>query len=201
MAAIISIAGSGRGAGKTAVGCALIEALPEFRWTAVKATPHRHADESEAGDAALPVPVEEFEHDSDKDTSRYVAAGAERAWLVVGEGRTLQEKLGEVLARGEAQNSAVLVEGGSTFDEMPGTRSHLRLLVLSGEPGGWKPGTRGRIAEADLIVCQDSLGSSQVIRELSPVSQTKLFAVPSGRWVTDRLVELVRSFLEGGDAN
>lgn len=44
MGVTIVISGSERGAGKTAVGCALIQALPEWAWTAVKITPDLHAD-------------------------------------------------------------------------------------------------------------------------------------------------------------
>jgi hypothetical protein len=40
--AIIVVGGSNRGVGKTALVCALIAALPEYRWAAVKVTTHEH---------------------------------------------------------------------------------------------------------------------------------------------------------------
>ncbi len=40
--AIIVVGGSNRGVGKTALVCALIAALTEYRWTAVKITTHDH---------------------------------------------------------------------------------------------------------------------------------------------------------------
>jgi hypothetical protein len=40
--AIIVVGGSNRGVGKTALVCSLIEALPEYRWNAVKITTHDH---------------------------------------------------------------------------------------------------------------------------------------------------------------
>jgi hypothetical protein len=71
---VIVVGGSGRNVGKTSLVCGLIVALPEFQWTAVKVTSHEH-------DAPQPV-WEEFEAGQDTDTARYLAAGAQRAFLM-----------------------------------------------------------------------------------------------------------------------
>jgi hypothetical protein len=74
--AIIVVGGGGRGAGKTALVCGLMRALPETAWTAVKITTHEH----EHGKA---TPIwEETTPGQDTDTARYLAAGARRALLV-----------------------------------------------------------------------------------------------------------------------
>ena len=71
--AIIVVGGSSRGAGKTALVCGLIAALPEFAWTAVKITSHDHGQ---------PGPIwEETLAGKETDTARYLAAGARRAFL------------------------------------------------------------------------------------------------------------------------
>jgi hypothetical protein len=71
--AIIVVGGSGRGAGKTALVCALIAAMPEFRWNAVKITSH---------DCGQSAPVwEETQAGQGSDMARYLAAGAARAFL------------------------------------------------------------------------------------------------------------------------
>src|SRR5208282_1655489 len=71
--AIIVVGGSSRGVGKTALVCGLIAALPEFRWTAVKITTH---------DYGKPKPIwEETRAGQETDSARYLAAGAERAFL------------------------------------------------------------------------------------------------------------------------
>lgn len=71
--AIIVVGGSSRGAGKTALVCGLIAALPEFRWTAVKITAHDHGHHT---------PIwEETQPGEETDTGRYLAAGASRAFL------------------------------------------------------------------------------------------------------------------------
>ena len=72
--AIIVVGGGGRGAGKTALVCGLIRALPEFAWTAVKITSHGHGQ-------TQPV-WEETSAGQGTDTARYLAAGARRALLV-----------------------------------------------------------------------------------------------------------------------
>jgi hypothetical protein len=71
--AIIVVGGSSRGAGKTALVCGLIAALPEFRWTAVKITTHEHG-------SRMPI-WEETNPGDETDTARYLAAGAARAFL------------------------------------------------------------------------------------------------------------------------
>jgi hypothetical protein len=72
--ATIVVGGCGRGVGKTALVCGLIAALPEFRWTAIKITSHRHGQ---------PEPVwEETQPGLGTDTARYLAAGARRALLL-----------------------------------------------------------------------------------------------------------------------
>ncbi len=77
--AIIVVGGGGRGAGKTALVCGLMRALPEIPWTAVKITTHEHGK-------ATPI-WEETVPGQETDTARYLAAGARRALLVTaGEG-------------------------------------------------------------------------------------------------------------------
>jgi hypothetical protein len=87
--AIIVVGGGGRGAGKTALVCGLIRALPEIAWTAVKITSHAH------GHAA--TIFEERIAGSDTDTARYLTAGARRALLVTAEGAALAPVVKQIL--------------------------------------------------------------------------------------------------------
>ena len=71
---IIVIGGAARGAGKTALTCGLIRALPEIQWAAIKVTSHAHGK---------PTPIwEETTAGQGSDTARFLAAGAKRALLV-----------------------------------------------------------------------------------------------------------------------
>jgi hypothetical protein len=90
--AIIVVGGTGKGVGKTTLVCGLIGALDEFRWTAVKITSDQHA--------GLPPIHEEKSAGADTDTARYLAAGAERAFLVtVPSGRELVDAMEEFWPR------------------------------------------------------------------------------------------------------
>jgi hypothetical protein len=98
---IIVIGGSGKSVGKTSLVCGLIAALPEFHWTAVKITRHKHAagapsmrrftgawvgnlDRFQARVSHPPI-WEETEPGQATDTARYLASGAHRALLVASE--------------------------------------------------------------------------------------------------------------------
>ena len=72
--AVIVVGGGGRGAGKTALVCGLMRALPEISWTAVKITTHEHGNSTPIWEETAPGDT--------TDTARYLAAGARRALLV-----------------------------------------------------------------------------------------------------------------------
>jgi hypothetical protein len=70
----IVVGGPTRKAGKTTLVCALLEALPELHWIAVKIT---------ADDHGQPQPLwEETVANARKGTGRYLAAGARRSFLL-----------------------------------------------------------------------------------------------------------------------
>jgi hypothetical protein len=71
--AMVVIGGSRRGVGKTALVCGLIAVLPEIRWTAVKVTTHNHGNSQPLWEETSPG--------QGTDTARYLAAGAQRAFL------------------------------------------------------------------------------------------------------------------------
>lgn len=79
---IVVVGGSGKDVGKTALVCALISALREFEWTAVKITAHDYGPAEESSSPTQVVVCEETEPGEETDTARYLAAGARRALLV-----------------------------------------------------------------------------------------------------------------------
>jgi molybdopterin-guanine dinucleotide biosynthesis protein len=87
---VIVVGGSRRKAGKTTLVESLIRENEEAGWTAIKITPHRHAE-------------------ARGDTERYLAAGAERALLLQHEDLP---RIGEFIAA--ARN--VIVESNSVLD-------------------------------------------------------------------------------------
>ena len=100
--AIVVIGGHSRNIGKTSAMCALIAAMPERRWTAIKITQFGHGVcsangkpcDCETADHTIAV-SEERDRSSGTDSSRYLAAGAVRSLWV----RTRQGQLAEAMPR------------------------------------------------------------------------------------------------------
>jgi hypothetical protein len=92
--AVVVVGGGGRGAGKTALVCGVIAALPERGWVAVKIASHAHGPEQ---------PVwEDTEAGEGSDTARYLAAGARRAFLLTAvDDAAMQAALDELWRRVE----------------------------------------------------------------------------------------------------
>ena len=76
------VGGSGKDVGKTALVCAVISALREFEWTAVKITAHDYRSAENESIIGEPLIREEVSAGEETDTERYLAAGARRALLV-----------------------------------------------------------------------------------------------------------------------
>jgi hypothetical protein len=182
---VLAISGSGRGAGKTAVGCALMAALPELSWTAVKVTPHGHG---------LPLGlVEETDRNSDKDTGRYLAAGARRAFLL-----TVDEHWGGGLVPGfnalmpdGVDVGAVLVES-NRFALSDWSRSGVKLAVIGAGEGEWKVSLRACALAADALVLTAGMQPDDLPTELCG---RNLFVLPAGKWTSPAIVEFVRGRL------
>ena len=187
MAAVV-IFGSGRGAGKTAVGCALIAAMPEFQWVAVKVTPHLH--DRQAGLR------EETELDSSKDTARYLRAGAMRSFLISASRSSHAIANGQLLGK-VAQLAPVaaawIVEGGvdaGDLNEIAGPV--VSVAILRGRAEEWKPSVLSRLASADALVVTGGGLPEQLSPELQSISS---FYLPEGQWVSAELLSFVRARL------
>ncbi len=125
--AVIVVGGGGRGAGKTALVCGLMRALPEIPWTAVKVTTHDHGK-------ATPI-WEETEPGQGTDTARYLAARARRALLVT----TDEDALGpivEQILQGCPPPAGVIFESNSVLRYL---RPDLCLAAASSPWAGQKP--------------------------------------------------------------
>src|SRR5262252_8218364 len=117
--ATVVVGGHSRSVGKTSVVAGLISALPGFHWTAFKVTQHGHGICSANGepchcatdDHSVAI-SEEHDRSGESDTSRFLVAGAVRAWWV----RTQQGRLAEAipLVREKiAQASNAIIESNS----------------------------------------------------------------------------------------
>jgi hypothetical protein len=115
MGNIIVVGGGGRGAGKTALVCGLMRALPEIAWTAVKITTHGH---ERGQDKTTPI-WEETAPGEGTDTARYLAAGARRALLVTasedGLGPIVEQILKEQSRASGVTPSGIIIESNSVL--------------------------------------------------------------------------------------
>jgi Ni2+-binding GTPase involved in maturation of urease and hydrogenase len=185
---VLVIAGSGRGAGKTAVGCALIAAMPELRWTAVKVTLHGH----DVGGGLW----EEMDADSGKDTGRYLAAGATHAFLISGlSDDALVDAVAEIRNR-YAETDSLFVESNRVAPQAlarTGERA-VCLAVLSGEEKQWKASLRERIDNADALVSTGGL----LRRELpAEIGRKIVLGLDKGQWSSPELLTFVRERMLG----
>src|SRR5271156_121877 len=118
---LIVVGGHSRSVGKTSVVAGLIAALPEFHWTAMKITQYGHGICSANGklcDCATDdhswAVSEERDRSGESDTSRFLVAGAARAFWV----RTEQGRLAEAMPalRQRLEHSRnVIVESNSVL--------------------------------------------------------------------------------------
>jgi hypothetical protein len=159
--------GSGRGAGKTAVGCALVKAFAGFGWTVVKVAGHGLVGELE----------EETDSTSEKDTGRYLAAGARRAFLA--EGRSLGDFVWD---------GALLVESGQPVDELLGRAIVGLFVAVVGHPrSAWKTSLLERIGAADLVVLANGIR----VGDLPVEVRERAVELDAGRWWSRELEERI----------
>jgi len=182
------IAGTGRGAGKTSVACAVIAATPELRWVAVKMSPHGHEI------SPLDQICEEIDGDSDKDTGRYLAAGAAQSFLFSGfqgdaRRRVLHAMLPMTAGRSLMFESNQIDPAEVTLAGEP----VLCLAILAGPQSDWKPSILSRLASADALV----LTAGLTREHLSPELQARrIYCLANGQWMTAELRAFVRECLQ-----
>ncbi len=160
--AVIVVGGHSRNIGKTSVVAGLIAALPEFRWTAVKITQYGHGICSANGEpcdcatADHTIAVsEERQRASGTDSSRYLAAGAERSFWV----RTQQGELHEAMPRVRkllAESAMTIVESNSVLRFL---KPQLALSVLDPKVADFKPSALRYLDRVDALLLP--VGSEQ----------------------------------------
>src|SRR5438309_4280401 len=119
--AIVVIGGHSRNVGKTSVVAGLISALREFDWTAVKITQYGHgicsangeACDCATGDHSWAI-SEERDRSGESDTSRFLVAGALRAYWVRTEQARLAEAMPSLRQRIEGASN-VIIESNSVL--------------------------------------------------------------------------------------
>ncbi len=153
---VVVVGGHSRNIGKTSVVAGLIEALPEFGWTAFKITQYGHgfctADGAECDcqtdDHTLAVSAERMDGDPSTDSGRYLRAGAARSLWV----RTRVGMLGAAMPRIRKELAAsrnAILESNSILQFL---RPDLYLTVLDAGTADFKGSARLFLDRADAVI-------------------------------------------------
>lgn len=196
--AIVVIGGHSRSVGKTSVVAGVISALREYEWTAVKITQYGHGVCSANGtpcdcataDHAWAI-SEEKDRSGESDSSRFLVAGAVRSLWV----RTEQGRLAEAipsLRQRLNRSSHVIMESNSVLKFF---RPDLYLTVLDPETQDFKSSAREFLDRANAVILHDrsNAGAAWHRVSLKPVADRPLFRISPPPYVTEEIVEFVRS--------
>lgn len=199
--AVVVIGGHSRSVGKTSVVAGLIAALPAYHWTALKITQYGHGVCSLNGESCHCATddhtwaiSEEKDRSGESDTSRFLVAGAVRAWWV----RTEQGRLAEAIPtirRRIAESENVILESNSILKFV---RPDLYLTVLDPATGDFKRSAQEFLDQADAVI----LHAPKVTNggkaawtgvSLKPVAGRPIFEIRPPEYVTKEIVEFVRN--------
>jgi hypothetical protein len=169
--AIVVIGGHSRNIGKTSAVCALIAAMPELRWTAIKITQFGHGVcsangepcDCETADHTIAI-SEERERSSGTDSSRYLAAGAVRSLWV----RTRQGQLAEAMPRIRSEirrAEIVLFESNSILRFL---KADVYASVLDPGVSDFKPSALHYLDRADALLVSGEGALTAGWRGVSP---------------------------------
>jgi hypothetical protein len=202
--AVVVVGGHSRNVGKTSVVAGLIAALPQYHWTALKITQYGHGVCSRDGESCHCATddhtwaiSEEKDRTGDSDTSRFLVAGAVRAWWV----RTEQGRLAEAIPtirRRLAESENVILESNSILKFV---RPDLYLTVLDPATADFKPSAQEFLDLADAVILhapKENTDSSKVAWagiSLKPVAGRPIFKIHPPDYVTKEIVEFVRGLI------
>lgn len=194
--ALVVVGGHTRNVGKTSVVSGLIVALPEFHWTAMKITQYGHSVCSRSGEACECANddhtfaiTEETDRSGESDTSRFLVAGAVRAWWVRTQQGRLAEAMPVIRRKLEAAENAI-VESNSILKFV---RPDLYLTVLDPATADFKKSAKQFLDRADAVILhhpQEALVWDSV--SLKPVAGRPVFHICPPPYVTHEIAEFVR---------
>jgi len=195
--AIVVIGGHSRNVGKTSVVAGLIAALREYHWTALKITQYGHGVCARDGQSCHCATddhtwaiSEETDRSGESDTSRFLVAGAARAYWV----RTEQGRLAEAvptIRRRLTESENVILESNSILKFV---RPDLYLTVLDPATADFKRSSQEFLDRADAVILHVSDGGKAAWTGISlkPVAGRPIFEIHPPEYVTPEIAEFVR---------
>lgn len=191
--AIVVVGGQARNVGKTSLVANLIKAVPERRWTAVKITQHEHGL---APDANYMI-SEESDASGDRDTARYLRAGARRSLLLRARPGCLADAMPD-LRRELGRADDVILESNSVLEFL---EPDVYLAVLDPAIADFKSSARQFLQHASAVVLnqQERRNFRWDKSLLEQVMRKPIFRVRPPHYLTPDLVEFVRKKLQSLD--
>jgi hypothetical protein len=197
--AIVVIGGHSRSVGKTSVVAGLIAALPEYHWTALKITQYGHGVCSRNGESCHCATddhswaiSEEKDRSGNSDTSRFLVAGAARAFWV----RTEQGRLAEAIPtirRKIAESENVILESNSILKFV---RPDLYLTVLDPATADFKRSAQEFLDQADAVILHAPKKATNQAAwtgiSLKPIAGRPIFEIRPPEYVTPEIAKFVR---------
>jgi hypothetical protein len=157
---LVVVGGHTRNIGKTSVVAGLIAALPELNWTAIKVTQYGHGVCSSDGepcecaitDTEHPCAIlQETDGGSGTDSSRYLAAGARRAYWIRTAAGQLAYAVPEIRRLFDTSENTI-VESNSILQFF---KPDLYLAVLDFGAEDFKPTSLAHLDRADALIVVD----------------------------------------------
>jgi hypothetical protein len=200
--ALVVVGGHSRSVGKTSVVAALIAALPEYCWTALKITQFGHGICSADGkpcdcattDDHFKAISDERDVSGESDTSRFLVAGAARSIWV----RTRQGMLSQAMPdiqRRIAGAENVIMESNSIMGYL---HPDLYLTVLDAGQEDFKVSANEYLDRADAVIFhqhQTDAAPKWKAVSLDRVAGKPSFLIQPPPYVTPEIVEFVRGRL------
>lgn len=182
---VIVIGGSNKSVGKTSLICGIIGAFPELRWTAVKITSHRYGQIEPVWEEHA---VKGRQGGEASDTSRFLGAGAHRAFLVTALESVLPLREMEAAFAGSRH---IIIESNRIAKNL---RADLRLAVMSEVKTGFKLSFIPYLDEADAVIAPPD------VEVMLPKSRREIpvFRLLSLREISPELTEWLRGQLSRG---
>lgn len=148
--AIVVIGGQSKDVGKTSVVCALMAAMPERRWTAIKVSRHDAGSAHGERDEQAVAVAEEHDSTANTDSSRYLAAGAARSLWVRTGAAPMADAVPRILAAMDGAENVIL-ESNSVVGRL---QPDLYAIVVNPAVADFKASATLYLDRADaILVC------------------------------------------------
>jgi molybdopterin-guanine dinucleotide biosynthesis protein len=178
---IIVVGGSNKSVGKTALICGILTALPDLRWTAVKITTHRYGQSQPTWEE--PAASSASDAEGRTDTARFLAAGAQRAFLLSCDQAEISQRVGELLAR-FGPDASILFESNRIVE-------CLKPDLCLGVVGAAEPAIKD--SYSSILRCADALVATDSVPKLNlPARAIPMFRLAVLNDISPALLEWLR---------